>query len=189
MTKTHSGFSLIEALFTLAIIAIIATSTLPNIGSTGDNERLKAAVRSLQSSLNLARSLAISRRQSITVCALDPAFNNSGNTPQCIAKQPDTSHWQHGWMVFYDKDRNHRLDKTDTLIRIQDPIKLLKITSSSTKGEVRLSSLGASVLSNQTWEFCLNKPNKAKQKAGLLRGYRLILSSPGLVRPYKIDPC
>ena len=88
----NGGFTLIELMVTLAIVAIVATLAVPSFRVFVQNNRLTAQNNALITALNIARSEAGKRRQTITVCA-------SSNGTGC-----NTSQWELGWLVFSDLD-------------------------------------------------------------------------------------
>ena len=65
-TKNH-GFTLLELLVVMSLIAIVAVMIVPRIGSTIDNMRLRAAVRKCAAVLRYARSMAIATQKERSV--------------------------------------------------------------------------------------------------------------------------
>ena len=60
-SRTRDGFSAAELLVVVAMLAILATVSLPIFAATFKNARLSGAVRQLASDIRSARSLAISK--------------------------------------------------------------------------------------------------------------------------------
>ena len=96
--RTLGGFTLVELLTVVVILAIIAAIAMPGLEQALVNQRLRAAGTDLMSSLMLARSEAIKRRSVVEVAPL------SGND------------WRTGWRVINVKT-GKQIDKKDALGR------------------------------------------------------------------------
>ena len=85
----HAGFTLIELMVTLLILAILVSVGVPTFLEASLGSRLGSAANNLVVSLYLARSEAIKRNTTVQVCA-----STDGLT--CAASSPL---WQDGWIV------------------------------------------------------------------------------------------
>lgn len=65
--RTACGFSLVEAMVVVSVIAILATLAVPAFGEFIDRQRLKGAAETLQIDLQFARSEAVRRNAFTTV--------------------------------------------------------------------------------------------------------------------------
>lgn len=117
ITYTH-GFTLVELLVTLAIMAITLTLGVPSFKDTIRENRLAGHSNRFLSALNIARSEAIKRGAVVTVCkanvdATPPACNgnpcDSGGGANC---------WEKGWLVFTDTNGDGVTDPEETVIRV-----------------------------------------------------------------------
>lgn len=90
------GFTLLEWLMTLAVTALLITLAAPAFNSLRQDAERTTHVNALFHALFLARSEAIKRGQTVTVC---PSVD--GN--RCAgAKTP----WNAGWLVFVNTDHD-----------------------------------------------------------------------------------
>lgn len=95
MPPIRSGFSLLELLITLTLIAILAFVGLPSFASTLAKARQTTEINRLFHAIHLARKEAIRRRQIMTVCASVDGTSCRGD--------PD---WSAGWILFNNRDRD-----------------------------------------------------------------------------------
>ncbi|OED40598.1 hypothetical protein ACH42_16030 [Endozoicomonas sp. (ex Bugula neritina AB1)] len=101
------GFTLPELLVTLAVASILLTFAASPVKSLVADRRVAAITSEIYGSLVLARSEAIKQQTTVSVCS---TVNNSS----C---DETNSGWQHGWLVFSDKNRDGVFNDGDQLIR------------------------------------------------------------------------
>lgn len=76
-TPRHSaGFTLVELMIVVAILAIIAAIAAPSFRTMIQNNRLTAAVNDVAGALQYARSEAVRRGRDVQVSALDSDISN-----------------------------------------------------------------------------------------------------------------
>jgi type IV fimbrial biogenesis protein FimT len=72
--KRSGGFTLIELMVTLAVVAILATVAVPGFFDMIQNNRTTSQTNQLVSALNLARAEAIKRGVAVSVTAEEDGF-------------------------------------------------------------------------------------------------------------------
>lgn len=65
LCQTHLGFTLVEAMVTLAILAILVTQAVPAFNQTMERQRITRAAESVLSDVRWARSEAIKRNRQV----------------------------------------------------------------------------------------------------------------------------
>lgn len=89
--KRNHGFTLVELMVTVIVIAIVATVAVPNFARVIESTRLTGYSSELVSALNVARSEAIKRGGRVGVCASSDEATCSGSDD-----------WSNGWIVYVD---------------------------------------------------------------------------------------
>ncbi len=98
-----AGFTLIELIITIIILAIAASFAVPSFRQTVLNNRLTAQTNETSSLISYARSEASKLRAGVvTVCGSTDSASCSGNAA-----------WETGWIVFRDIDGDRSLDTAD----------------------------------------------------------------------------
>ena len=67
LARKHRGFTLIELMITLIVVAVLLTMGVPSMASYFDRQKIKAAGEQLYADLQLARSEAIARNTPIRI--------------------------------------------------------------------------------------------------------------------------
>ena len=89
--QSNRGFTVLELMITVTVLAILATVAIPNMRSTIQNNRMTAQANGFLTAFQLARSEALKRNAPVSVC---PSSDGS----EC------GSDWEDGWIVFVDED-------------------------------------------------------------------------------------
>ena len=102
----NRGFTLLELLVTVAIVAILVTVGIPSFIDTIRNNRLVTQTNTFLTALNLARAEAVKRGVRVTVC------KKSSSTNSCDTA--DNSIWDNGWIVFVESNSSGTNGAIDT---------------------------------------------------------------------------
>ncbi|HRW65200.1 MAG TPA: GspH/FimT family pseudopilin [Candidatus Competibacter sp.] len=108
-----SGFTLIELIITVALVAIVMTIGIPSFRTAILNNSRTAQVNEFVGVLSLARSEAAKRGFRVTVC-------RRLNDTTCATDT--TSIWENGWIVFIDQNRDNIIDAGEEVLKIYSPI-------------------------------------------------------------------
>lgn len=100
------GFTLVELLIMLALVAIIGSLATGSLGRLEHTLRLRTATDEFLGSLRLARSEALKRNVRVTMCR-----SASGET--CAQE----GGWHQGWIVFEDADNDAAVGPGEPVIR------------------------------------------------------------------------
>jgi type IV fimbrial biogenesis protein FimT len=114
------GFTLIEMLVVMAIIAIFASFAIPSFRGLIASASVSNAVNAFVADTRYARGEAMRRGKSVTICR---SANSAAITPACSSGDgAAVGGWMEGWMVFVDEDGDGAFDGgTDTVVRVQEP--------------------------------------------------------------------
>ncbi|MDH5649742.1 MAG: GspH/FimT family pseudopilin [Gammaproteobacteria bacterium] len=167
------GFSMIEILVTLVVIAIVAALAIPNFRGVIQNNRLVTQANSLLTDLTLARSEAIKRSGSIGICrsTTGASCSNAGN-------------WENGWLVFVDTNSNGTWDNTDQPLRFHKALaggNTLRPNATGIVEPILLSSRGTSnIPDGGGFRLCDDR--------GTASGKSILINRIGQVRIEKTPP-
>ena len=165
MNKNNHGFTLIELIVTLAVVSILLLTGIPMLNQMTNNNRLVTQINNIAGSLALARSEAIKRGRSITLC---------GSTDGATC---NTDEWESGWIVFADPNNNAVFDPaSDTMLKIVGKFSggtTLRLSRSDLAGVIRYRSDGglrdlnadSTQTDRGTFTLCGNPASVTKAKA------------------------
>lgn len=101
MRGSQKGFTIIELMVTLVILAIMMSLAVPSFTKMIRDNRVQTASTSLMSVFNLARAEAIRRGRGVSICAVD---DPNASPPVCGTT------WETGWTIFIDADADAVID-------------------------------------------------------------------------------
>lgn len=119
------GFSLVELLITLAIVAVLATTAVPSFSTLLQNTQRRQSMDSFWHAIFLARNEAIKRNSVVALCK-SSAGNRCDNSP---------GNWASGWIVFENLDHDYpaELDSGEPILRIYTATPKISVTSSTSR--------------------------------------------------------
>lgn len=106
----QSGYSLYDLMVTLSVAGVVSTGAV-SAQQFIEEGRMRARVDQLRGDLMLARSEAVKRGASVTICKSPDGFGCDDRSP-----------WQHGWMMFADTNANHARESDETVLRVQQAL-------------------------------------------------------------------
>ena len=110
--KSNNGFTLIELVVTLVVVAILITIGIPSFEDFIKSNNIRANANTLLTDLHLARSEAVKRNGPVRIC-------KSANMIACTTN----GGWEQGWIIFPDKNKNKIVDNGEPIIRSNGPTK------------------------------------------------------------------
>lgn len=114
--RNERGFTIVEMVIVLVIAGILAAVAAPNLADFLKSNARATRVNRMVTALNIARSEAVSRNASVSLCQSGPAAFTA-----CAA--PVTGAFENGWIVFTDADADGIVDggDGDTVLRVFQP--------------------------------------------------------------------
>ncbi|HED35090.1 MAG TPA: prepilin-type N-terminal cleavage/methylation domain-containing protein [Gammaproteobacteria bacterium] len=182
--KKNSGFTLVELMITVSIVAILLTVGVPSLRTFMQGNQLIASTNELISALHVARSEAIKLNSKVSICS-------SSNGTSCSG----SSSWKEGWIVFVDADG--LLDGTGAACTAVNTDCLLRVHEGFTDNQLTVKGVDSNSAAITSFTFTsrgLPKANNGSSQSGVfsicslnatgntIRSRAVVLSLSGRVR-------
>lgn len=110
-TSRHAlGFTAIELLIVITILAVLTAMAVPSFGPMIERWRTNQAVNNITSTIYVARSEAIKRGGGVSVRKM------ANGTDGCSFASTNQE-WSCGWIIFVDADENGNLDAGEEILQ------------------------------------------------------------------------
>ncbi len=134
--KNENGFTLVELMITLAIVAILLTIGVPSFQTFILDNRLVTQANRIATDINMARSAAIKYQRSGKICV---SSNSTTAAPSCTGG----TDWSQGWIVWVDKNRDGSPDVPGEIV----------VAAEALSGTTTLTSTALSTISYDSRGF------------------------------------
>lgn len=105
------GYTLLEMMVTVSIIAITLGMAVPSYRNLTQNESISSAANQLLGAMRFARSEAVKRKAPVKLCA-----SNGGQ--QCAGV---AGNWVNGWLIYVDSNDDDVFNDLDVLLKVMHP--------------------------------------------------------------------
>jgi len=163
------GITALELMVTMAIVAILLTTGVPAFKNYGWNLRMKTAMDSLQTDMNLARGYAISHNIQTIICPASDSSACSGS-----------SDWQDGWIVFTDLNGDREKQDGEPLRKQASAVEFLTINSSRSRSYLRFYPNGSAPGTNISIGFCDSRGSRFAGKILVSNSGRIRMETGGI---------
>ena len=142
------GFTLVELLVCLAVMAIVSGYIVPSVGSVVSRSRAATAINWLVSSVIFTRYTAVTMNQTVTLCPSATGHSCGG-------------HWHDGAIAFTDANKDRRIDGADRLLRrFIFPVKGATLAWHAFRNQQYLQMTGEGFTNYQNGNFVYCPPDK-----------------------------
>lgn len=129
------GFSLVELMFTIAVLAVLLSIGVPAFSEIIRNNRTANQTNQIVGAISFARSEATKRGLPVTICA--------ANADQSACAGADSDDWANGWLVFTDLEGAvGAIDGADAILQRSLPVEASLAVRTNDVGFVRFGALG-----------------------------------------------
>ncbi|WP_455199903.1 GspH/FimT family pseudopilin [Kaarinaea lacus] len=151
--EKQQGLTLIELMVALAIAMIVIALSTP-LSNLFQQNRVISLEHEFVTSLNLARSAAVSTAAPATVCRADTVNPN-------ICAPPVPGPWEQGWIVFEDPNNNCTIDAGEPVLQQHTALTPGYTLREPAIGCITYNRTGFTPAAAGTWSLC--DPNRDPQ--------------------------
>jgi len=161
MNRQH-GFTLVELMTTLMIVAILTTVAVPGFNTTIKNNRQITQANLLVSSISLARSEAVKHGRTAKLCV--SSDQATAVPPTCTLE----TNWELGWIVWVDLNNDNVLDVGEERRFVQAFPPSITLTSTVTQLDFSAQGAAANAATiNRTLDLCDNRVNETGRQISI----------------------
>jgi type IV fimbrial biogenesis protein FimT len=102
--RNNNGFTLIEAMITIAVVSILLSIAIPSFSKMIERNRISSAMSEFMAAMMLTRSEAVTRTIPVSICPSD-----TGTSCNTIL-----DNYAKGWVIFSDCDADGVIDMATT---------------------------------------------------------------------------
>lgn len=145
--RRGAGFTLIELMMTLAVVAVVLAISVPDMRGLVADRAIRADAEAFQAALRLARHEAMRLGEVVSLCARDAAQGDT--THICLA---DGRSWDGGWLVFVDRGRRGVIEPEDRVVLVHQPVQASSVIQATT-GRLSFQPTGISFSAASSFRF------------------------------------
>ncbi|MFB3089631.1 MAG: GspH/FimT family pseudopilin [Acidiferrobacterales bacterium] len=108
--RSDTGFTLIDLIVALVVAGVLLTIAVPSMHDFIQDSRITTNTNEIVLSLSLARTQAVTRHTTVSLCASDDGID-------CTATD-----WELGWIVFTDNGVLGAVDADDIVLHVQQAL-------------------------------------------------------------------
>jgi len=166
--RVRNGFSLLELLFVVSLIALCTAWGMPYYSNVGQRNEVDTAMDAVYAALQMARSSALSEGMYVLVCG--------SRADACV------DDFGHALIIFTDRNRNNQRDDDEELkavVEIPSAVEL-RLTTFSGRAHVYFQPTGTTEGGNGSILFCHRKADqRLARKIAWTRAGRIRRSQAG----------
>lgn len=170
--RSLRGFTLIELMVTLSVLAILTTLGVPSFMATIRDNRLATTANEMLTDLAYARSEAVTRGGSASLCA-------SSDGSHCAT----SGNWEQGWIVFADSNGDGVVDSGDSVLRIHsalaEPLTLRAAADSAIQRKITFDGMGLARRSAGQLSLCQDNDAEQGRIIDMVAGGSAMVMAPG----------